>query len=146
MNRQDVEKIIMEYLQPIFGFALKRCKNMHDAEDLTQEIVLKAFRGLLIKGDVADMGKYIWTVAHNALSNYYRDSAKSRMGVSIDDVAELLADPNSEFDLEDNNESIRHLQGQIAYLSKQQRQIVIAYLHYCAAASSKYLRKIRRNP
>lgn len=127
MNRQDVEKIITEYLEPIFGFALKRCKNVHDAEDLSQEIVLKAFRALLVKDDVADMGKYIWTVAHNALSNYYRDSAKSVMGVSIDDVAELLADPRSEFDAEDDNESIRHLQSKIAYLSKLQRQIVIAY-------------------
>ena len=127
MNRQDVEKIITEYLEPIFGFALKRCKSIHDAEDLSQEIVLKAFRALLVKDDVADMGKYIWTVAHNALSNYYRDSAKSMLGVSIDDVAELLADPCSEFDAEDNSESILHLQSKIAYLSKLQRQIVIAY-------------------
>ena len=43
MNRQDAEKIITEYLKPIFGFALKRCKSIHDAEDLSQEI---AERGL----------------------------------------------------------------------------------------------------
>ena len=49
MNRQDAEKIITEYLKPIFGFALKRCKNAHDAEDLSQDIVLKAYRALLIK-------------------------------------------------------------------------------------------------
>ena len=75
MNRQDVEKIVTEYLKPIFGFALKRCKNIHDAEDLSQEIVTNAFRALLVKDDVSDMGKFIWTVAHNALSNYYRDAA-----------------------------------------------------------------------
>ena len=40
MKRQDAEKIITEYLKPIFGFALKRCKSMQDAEDLSQEIVL----------------------------------------------------------------------------------------------------------
>lgn len=67
MNRQDVEKIVTEYLKPIFGFALKRCKNIHDAEDLSQEIVTNAFRALLVKDDVSDMGKFIWTVAHNAL-------------------------------------------------------------------------------
>ena len=56
MNRQDVEKTITEYLKPIFGFALKRCKSIHDAEDLSQEITIRAFRALLIKDDVA---KYI---------------------------------------------------------------------------------------
>lgn len=68
MNRQDVEKIVTEYLKPIFGFALKRCKNIHDAEDLSQDIVTNAFRALLIKDDVSDMEKFIWTVAHNALT------------------------------------------------------------------------------
>lgn len=127
MNRQDVEKIITEYLKPIFGFALKRCKSIHDAEDLSQEITIRAFRALLIKDDVADMGKFIWTVAHNTLSNYYRDTAKSMIGVSIDEVAELIADPDSELDTDDNTETIRRLQTEIAYLSKLQRRIVIAY-------------------
>lgn len=127
MNRQDVEKTITEYLKPIFGFALKRCKSIQDAEDLSQEIAIRAFRALLAKDDVADMGKFIWTVAHNTLSNYYRDSAKSIIGVSIDEVAELIADPYSEPDTDDNTEAIHRLQTEIAYLSKLQRRIVIAY-------------------
>ena len=49
MRRQDAENIITEYLKPIFGFALKRCKSTQDAEDLSQEIVLRAFRALLAK-------------------------------------------------------------------------------------------------
>ena len=127
MNRQDVEKIITEYVKPIFGFALKRCKSVQDAEDLSQEIVLRAFRTLLIRDDIADTGKFIWTIAHNSLSNYYRDTAKSIIGVSIDDIAEWIADPYSELDMEDNSESIHRLQSEIAYLSKLQRKIVIAY-------------------
>lgn len=127
MNRQDVEKIITEYLKPIFGFALKRCKSIHDAEDLSQEIAIRAFRALLVKDDVADMGKFIWTVAHNTLSNYYRYSAKSMVGVSIDEVAELIADSYSEPDSDDNRDAIHRLQTEIAYLSKLQRRIVIAY-------------------
>lgn len=127
MKRQDVEKTITEYLKPIFGFALKRCKSIHDAEDLTQEIAIRAFRALLIKDDVTDMGKFIWTVAHNTLSNYYRDSVKSMVGVSLDEVEELIADPHSEINVSDSTESIRRLRSEIAYLSKLQRRIVIAY-------------------
>lgn len=127
MNRTDVEKTITEYLKPIFGFALKRCKSTQDAEDLSQEIAVRAFHALLIKDDIEDMGKFIWTIAHNTLSNYYRDTAKMMIGVSIDEVAEMIADPNSEFDLDDNTESIHRLQNEIAYLSKLQRRIVIAY-------------------
>lgn len=127
MNRQEVEKIITEYLKPIFGFALKRCKSIYDAEDLSQEIVIRAFRALLIKDGVADMGKFIWTVAHNTLCNYYRDTAKSVICVSIDEIAELIPDPNSEPDTNDDTESVHRLQTEIAYLSKMQRSIVISY-------------------
>ena len=127
MNRKDVEKCITEYLKPIFGFALKRCKSIHDAEDLSQEIAIKAFRVLLIKDDVADMGKFIWTVAHNTLSNYYRDAANSMVCVSVNEVAELIADPYSNPETDDNTEAIHRLQAKIAYLSKLQRRIVIAY-------------------
>ena len=127
VNRQDVEKTITEYIKPIFGFALKRCRSIHDAEDLSQEITIKSFRALLIKDDVADMGKFIWTVAHNTLSNYYRDTAKSMIGVSVDEVADLIADPDSRLDIDDNVETIRRLQTEISYLSKLQRRIVIAY-------------------
>ncbi len=127
MNRIDVEKTITEYLKPIFGFTLKRCKSIHDAEDLSQEIAARAFRALLKKDDVADMGKFIWTVAHNALNNYYRDAAKSMVGVSIDEVSELISDPTSEPDTDNDRDTIYRLQSEIAYLSKLQRRIVIAY-------------------
>ncbi len=127
VNRQDAEKIITEYLKPIFGFALKRCKNAHDSEDLSQDIVLKAFRALLIKDDIGDVSKFIWTIAHNTLSNYYRDSAKSVIGVSVDEVAEVIADPDSILADVDNADTIRRLQSEIPYLSKLQRKIVIAY-------------------
>lgn len=30
-------EITTEYLKPIFGFVLKRCKSIQDAEDLSQE-------------------------------------------------------------------------------------------------------------
>lgn len=126
MNRQDVERSVSEYLKPIFGFALKRCKNIHDAEDLSQEIVLKAFRALLAHDDITDMGKFIWTVAHNALNNYYRDSAKSAIGVSLSEIADI-AEPCDQLDGDDDTVLLSRLRSEIAYLSAVQRRIVIAY-------------------
>ena len=127
MRRQDAENIITEYLKPIFGFALKRCRSTQDAEDLSQEIVLRAYRALLAKDDIGDAGKFIWTIAHNALCNYYRDSAISVIGVSIDEFAEILADPDAEYDPEGSAHAIKRLQSEIAYLSRLQRRIVIMY-------------------
>lgn len=127
MDRQHAEKTMTEYLKPIFGFALKRCKSMEDAEDLSQEIIAKAFRVLLIKDDILDMRSFIWTIAHHALGNYYRDTARSGIGISIDEMADEIADPHSEIGSDDNMEAIKRLQIEIAHLSKLQRTIIIAY-------------------
>ncbi len=127
VNKHTAEITIIGYLKPIYGFALKRCKSIEDAEDLSQEIVLKAFRALISKDNIGDVSKFIWTIAHNTLSNYYRDNAKNMVGVSVDEVAELIADPDSVTDADESYETIRRLQSEIAYLSKLQRKILIAY-------------------
>ena len=128
MNRENAERIITEYLKPVFGFALKRCKSIHDAEDLSQDIILKAYRALLLHDNIEDAGKFIWTVAHNALANYYRDATKNALGISLDMLAEA-EDPTDLFSDDTDGETVKRLQSEIAYLSKLQRRIIIAYYY-----------------
>lgn len=127
MNKNDAEKIAAEYLKPIYGFALKRCRSMEDAEDLSQEIILKIFKTLLSKDDIADTEKFIWTVAHNSLCNYYRDSTKLSVCVPLDEISQGIAASDTLTKEYDSRETISRLQLEIAYLSKLQRRIVIAY-------------------
>src|SRR5690554_193534 len=98
MNREQAEKITTEYIKPIYGFALKRCTNLQDAEDLTQEIALKVFRALVSRDDVESVNKFIWTVAHNSLANYYRDRTKTVVGIPVDDFAEILPSDDDTID------------------------------------------------
>ena len=130
MNRTDAEKLTSEYLKPVFGFALKKCKSIEDAEDLSQEIMAKVYVALLKRDDIEDVSKFIRTVAHNSLSNYYRDNSRSFTGVPIDEVEDYLCDemPTAESSLLER-EKISKLYSEIAYLSKLQRRIVIMYYY-----------------
>lgn len=130
MNKQLAEQAVNEYIKPIFGFALKRCRSVQDAEDLSQEIMLKVYRALLKSDGIEDTGRFIWRIAHNTLANYYRDSSRQYVGVSADELAEMLSD--NERDILDSitdNETEQRLHSEIAYLSKLQREIVIAYYY-----------------
>lgn len=130
MNRTDAEKWTTEYLKPVFGFALKKCRSIEDAEDLSQEIMAKVYVALLKRDDIEDVSKFIWTIAHNCLSNYYRDNKHSFTGVPIDEVENCLCDetPTAEA-LIVEREEISKLYSEIAYLSKLQRRIVIMYYY-----------------
>lgn len=127
MKRERAEKLTTEYLKAIYGFALKRCANLQDAEDFTQEIVLKVFRSFLCRDDIEAPDKFIWTVPHNTLSNYYREKTKIALGIPMGDFAELLSLDNDAADDLVEKETIDCLHKEIAYLSKLQRKIVIAY-------------------
>ncbi len=127
MKRERAEKLTTEYLKAIYGFALKRCANLQDAEDFTQEIVLKVFRSFLCRDDIEAPDKFIWTVAHNTLCNYYRKRTKIALGIPMGDFAELLSLDNDTADDLVEKETIDRLHKEIAYLSKLQRKIVIAY-------------------
>ena len=127
MNKAEAERIIATYIGPIYGFALRHCRDRTDAQDLSQEIAVKAFRALLFKDDIDDVRRYIWTVAHNTLHDYYRDMAKTAVCVPIDEIAcRLPAAPDPADDAEERATVFR-LRAAIAHLSKTQRQIVIAY-------------------
>ncbi len=130
MNRTDAEKWTTEYLKPVFGFALKKCRSIEDAEDLSQEIMAKVYVALLKRDYIEDVSKFIWTIAHNCLSNYYRDNKHSFTGVPIDEVENCLCDetPTAEA-LIVEREEISKLYSEIAYLSKLQRRIVIMYYY-----------------
>ena len=67
MKREQAERIATEFLKPIYGFALKRCANLQDAEDLTQEIVLKVYRSLLSRDSLDFADRFIWTAAPTPL-------------------------------------------------------------------------------
>ena len=63
MTREQAETFITEHLRSVFGFALKRCAGVADAEDLSQEILLRGYRTLLLREDIADPERFLWTAA-----------------------------------------------------------------------------------
>ena len=69
MTKQDVELIVTEYLKPIYGFVLKRTKTYEDAEDLTQDIMLKIYNSLIKKDSIEDISKYVIYLLY--LLNHY---------------------------------------------------------------------------
>ena len=129
MKKQDADRITTEYLKPIYGFALKRCRNAQDAEDLSQEIALKVYTALLRRDDIADAQKFVWAVAHNCLANYYRRSRKASIGISLQEIADRIDDGTDlAADLARHAETEK-LRTEIAHLSALQRSIVIAYYY-----------------
>ena len=92
MNREAAEQVIAAYQKSLYGFALKRCAGLQDAEDLAQEICLRLYRTLLLREDIEDVERFIWTVAHNAQVNYYRGRQRAGIGIGLEEMEEPAAE------------------------------------------------------
>jgi len=124
----QAEQVVAQLAKPIFGFAVKRTAVIEDAEDIAQEIIFKLYRALIDRDDILEPEKFAWTIAHNTLANYYRKRFRHGNSVPIYGMADALAaDDDITLPIEEAETAAR-LHGEIAYLAKTRRQIVI--LHY----------------
>jgi len=123
-------RLTEEYARPVFGFALKRCRTEEDAEDLSQEIILKVYTAFTTRNDIEEPDRFVWRVAHNILANYYRGLSRAAVGIPMEDVENSLtsADRGVEDDIILREDTDR-LRREIAYLSATRRRVLIAHYY-----------------
>lgn len=128
MNSADAEKIIEKMTEPVLRFALKHCRRIQDAEDLAQDVLCRAYAALC-RGAVEEGEKFVWTIAHNALVNYYRGEERRWAGIPIEDTAELNAGVTAPDEVLIGSEMSVRLAENIARLSALRRKIVVAHYY-----------------
>ncbi|MEO3946170.1 RNA polymerase sigma factor [Gorillibacterium sp. CAU 1737] len=123
-------RLAADYAKPIYAYTRSRTRSEQDAEDLAQDICLRVYRTFLQKEDIRDPDRFVWTIAHHALANYYRGRSRAGAG-PISGIAEDLPadDPRVEEQFVDR-ETRNDLHTRIAYLAKTQRQVLL--MHYYA--------------
>jgi RNA polymerase sigma-70 factor (ECF subfamily) len=74
---EKVELMVRLYKQSVFAVCLANTRNVHDAEDMTQEVFLRAFRKVnsLRNGDRARA--WLIRIARNACISHYRKKRPS---------------------------------------------------------------------
>jgi RNA polymerase sigma-70 factor (ECF subfamily) len=88
----------------VFGYIRRRVRNPADAEELSQEVFLRAHKAWPRYAATGRDAAWIFRIASNVLSNFKRDDRRAPPVVSAVDL-ELEApagdaDPNAKFDLE----------------------------------------------
>ena len=70
MDKQTADSIITEYLQKIYGFAIKKCYSYQEAEELCAEIIKETYISLLKAEEITNIDGYIWRISQYAFSKY----------------------------------------------------------------------------
>lgn len=136
MNTQEAQLFDSGLMEATYLWCYRHVGNTHDAEDLSQEILLEAivsYRKACGKGEPpAAFYPWFWGIAQNRLRLFYRSRKKQAvlLGASVGDLSDGEA---SSFDLFDIDEALvaeeerARLTLELSLLSRIQRECVVLY-------------------
>jgi len=124
VKKQDADRLIEGYIRKLYGFAVSKCGNIDEAEELAGEIVLTVYQTLLARNEIVNVNAYIYKIAHNVWIRYLD---RNHRYVSVDGI-EYLPDAQDQAAAFADSEIAGILRREITYLSGIQRNIII--LHY----------------
>jgi RNA polymerase sigma factor (sigma-70 family) len=127
MNKQQADRVIKDYIKPLYGFALNKTGKISEAEELAGRITLEVYQALLKKSEFLDLNSYIFKIAYYVWAKFVGEKVQASNQMRIDDKEVMSKDEG--FDEIIRQETAGALRREIAFLSHQQRQIVVKYYY-----------------
>ena len=94
-------KIYDQYSQPLFRFIRPRVQSKQQAEDLLQEIFIKAWRGLpTYQPQGGNFSSWLYRIALNAVTDHYRKNGRTAQTVEIMENMDFATSENHESSLD----------------------------------------------
>jgi RNA polymerase sigma-70 factor (ECF subfamily) len=126
--RLDAEfsELYRAHLRDVYSYAYYRVGNHHDAEDLTEQTFLQAYRHFdraQRESNGRPLRPWLIRIAHNLAANLYRDRSR-KPSTPIDDTSELAASHTTEELVEGRDELARVLEG-VQRLPDDRREALI---------------------
>jgi len=70
---------VIAHQRGIYGYCLRLTGSQEDAEDLTQEVFIRAYRGIHRFRQQSQLSTWLYQIAHNACVDYLRRVKKARV-------------------------------------------------------------------
>ena len=125
MKKQQADKLIVEYLPKIYGFAMKKTFSYQEAEELSSDIVEEVYLSLLSAEEIFNLDGYVWRISEHVYSKFV-SSKKKMEGISIDGMD--FPDDTDIFE-EDVEPELDLLRREIAFLTQTRRKIVYSFYY-----------------
>jgi RNA polymerase sigma-70 factor (ECF subfamily) len=120
------EDLYREHLRDVYSYCYYRIGNHHDAEDLTEQTFLQAYRHFeraRRESDGRPLRPWLIRIAHNLAANYHRD--RSRRPTAALDNIEPVEHPHGTERVVEGRERMRAVMAGMEELSDDRREALI---------------------
>ena len=78
MDKQNADRILTEYIQKIYGFALSKTGDSYEAEELASDITYEVYLSLLRDGEIYNVNAYVWRISSYVFARWVEKKQKER--------------------------------------------------------------------
>jgi RNA polymerase sigma-70 factor (ECF subfamily) len=122
----DYTELYRAHLRDVYSYCYYRVGNHHDAEDLTEQTFLQAYRHFA-RAQQESAGRplrpWLIRIAHNLAANYYRDRSR-RPQTPLDDAA-VISEPHGIEELVEGREEVKEVLAGVSKLPDDRREALI---------------------
>jgi RNA polymerase sigma-70 factor, ECF subfamily len=123
---RDFTELYRTHLRDVYSYAYYRVGNHHDAEDLTEQTFLQAYRHFeraQRESDGRPLRPWLIRIAHNLAANFYRDRSRRPM-TQLED-ASVLEEPHGTEELVAEREELKEVLEGVSKLPDDRREALI---------------------
>jgi RNA polymerase sigma-70 factor (ECF subfamily) len=120
------EELYRAHLRDVYSYSYYRVGNHHDAEDLTEQAFLQAYRHFdraRRESNGRPLRPWLIRIAHNLASNYYRD--RSRKPEAALDNIEPPVHPHDTVSVVEGRDELRRVLEGVTHLPDDRREALI---------------------
>jgi RNA polymerase sigma-70 factor (ECF subfamily) len=120
------EELYRSHLRDVYSYCYYRVGNPHDAEDLTEQAFLQAYRHFHRAREESDgrpLRPWLIRIAHNLALNYYRDRSRKPQ-TSLENIDPITAQHGTEA-IAEGREELRELMRSMGGLPDDRRDALI---------------------
>lgn len=123
---RDFERLYRDHLRDVYSYSYYRIGNHHDAEDLTEQTFLQAYRHFARarrESDGRPLRPWLIRIAHNLAANYHRDRSR-RPQTPLDSIEPPSAKHSTE-DVVEGRAELRAVIEQLQELPVDRRDALV---------------------
>jgi RNA polymerase sigma-70 factor (ECF subfamily) len=122
----EFSELYRTHLRDVYSYSYYRTGNHHDAEDLTEQTFLQAYRHFdraQRESNGRPLRPWLIRIAHNLAANYYRDRSR-RPQTQLEDAA-VISDPHDTAAIVEGREELQSVLVGVAALPDDRREALI---------------------
>jgi RNA polymerase sigma-70 factor, ECF subfamily len=123
---RDFTELYQAHLRDVYSYSYYRVGNHHDAEDLTEQTFLQAYRHFeraQRESNGRPLRPWLIRIAHNLAANYYRDRSRKPQ-TQLEDAA-IVSEPHATDELVEQREELEEVLAGVANLPDDRREALI---------------------